>query len=130
MEDYGFEINSYDPCVANKMINGKQMPVTWHVDGLKILHMYGAKVPKCIEHFKEIYCDRMAIHRGKVHEYLGMYLDFSTPKVLKIGIIKYAKKVIDEFPEQIKTVAATPTAEHLLDVRKDNKDKFYLRNWH
>ena len=26
----GFEINPYDPCVANKMINGEQMTVVWH----------------------------------------------------------------------------------------------------
>ena len=28
LEDYGFTVNPYDPCVANKMINGKQMTVT------------------------------------------------------------------------------------------------------
>ena len=27
LEAYGFEINPYDPCVANKIINGKQMTV-------------------------------------------------------------------------------------------------------
>ena len=31
----------------------------------------------------------MTIHRGKVHDYLGMDLDFSAPKTLKIGMIKY-----------------------------------------
>ena len=28
LEDYDFTVNPYDPCVANKMINGKQMTVT------------------------------------------------------------------------------------------------------
>ena len=28
LEDHGFKVNSYDPCVANKMINGEQMSVT------------------------------------------------------------------------------------------------------
>ena len=27
LEDYGFEINPYDPCVANKMVNGSQLTV-------------------------------------------------------------------------------------------------------
>ena len=36
LEDYGFEINPYDPCAANKIINGSQMTVTWHVDDLKV----------------------------------------------------------------------------------------------
>jgi hypothetical protein len=32
----GFELNPYDPCVANKMVDGKQMTVCWHVDDLKV----------------------------------------------------------------------------------------------
>ena len=27
-----FEINKYDPCVANKIVKGKQYTVCWHVD--------------------------------------------------------------------------------------------------
>ena len=34
--EWGFQLNSYDSCVANKMVNGKQMTVTWHVDDIKI----------------------------------------------------------------------------------------------
>ena len=29
LKDMGFEVNPYDPCVANKMVNGKQMTVCW-----------------------------------------------------------------------------------------------------
>ena len=36
LEAYGFRINPYDPCVANKMLDGKQLTVCWHVDDLKI----------------------------------------------------------------------------------------------
>ena len=32
----GFIINPYDPCVANKVINGKQLTITWHVNNLKV----------------------------------------------------------------------------------------------
>ncbi len=35
LEDYGFEINPYNPCVANKITDGgNQLPVIWHVDNL------------------------------------------------------------------------------------------------
>eukprot|EP00957_Ditylum_brightwellii_P027273 2062365-Ditylum_brightwellii.AAC.1 len=79
-------------------------------------------VTNYIEHFKKIYSNRMTVHRGNVHEYLGMDLDFSSPKVLKIGMIKYIKKIHKELPEEIKSVAATPAAEHLFEVCEDNKD--------
>ena len=126
LEDHGFIVSPYNPCVANKMINGKQMTVTWHVDDLKISHMDSNEVTKCIEHFKKIYGNRMAIHRGKVHDYLGMDLDFSSAKTLKIGMINYIKKIHKDFPEEIKSAAATPAAEHLFTVREDNKDKLLL----
>jgi hypothetical protein len=35
----GFEPNPYDRCVMNKMVNGNQCTVLWHVDNLKILHV-------------------------------------------------------------------------------------------
>eukprot|EP00957_Ditylum_brightwellii_P164084 12493498-Ditylum_brightwellii.AAC.1 len=88
------------------MINGKQMTVTWHVDGLKISHMESNEQS-----------NRMIVHRGKVH---------NSPKVLKIGMIKCIKKIHEEFPEEIKSVAATPVAEHIFEILEDNKDKLLL----
>ena len=35
---WGFKINPYDWCVANKMINGEQMTIVWYVDDMKISH--------------------------------------------------------------------------------------------
>ena len=75
------------------------MTVTWHVGDLKISHKDSREVTKFIKRFGGIYGDSMKIHRGKVHDYLGMDLDFSSPKVLKIGMIKYRKKMHEDFPE-------------------------------
>jgi len=36
---WGFVINPYDWHVANKIINGKQCTVLWHVNDLKVSHM-------------------------------------------------------------------------------------------
>ena len=125
-QEFGFKVNPYNPCVANKMMIGSQMTVIWHADDLKISHKDSKEVMNSSEHFGKTYGDRMLIHRGKVHDYLGMDLDFSSNKVLKIGMMKYIKKIHEEFPEEIKPVAATPAAtpaaEHLFDVQEDNKD--------
>ena len=37
VEKCGFQVNPYDDCVVNKMINGKQCTILWHVDNLKII---------------------------------------------------------------------------------------------
>ena len=38
LEDRGFVVNPYDPCVTNNMVDGAQITVFWHVDDLKISH--------------------------------------------------------------------------------------------
>jgi hypothetical protein len=35
----GLNINPYDPCVTNKMVDGAQLTVCWRVDDLKASHM-------------------------------------------------------------------------------------------
>jgi hypothetical protein len=34
----GFKINPYDPCIANKTVNGTQMTICFHVDDCKLSH--------------------------------------------------------------------------------------------
>ena len=36
---WGFTVNPYDWCVANKLVCGSQPTITWHVDDLKISHV-------------------------------------------------------------------------------------------
>ena len=38
LEKVGFKVNPYNPCIANKMVNGHQIMVTWYVDNLKVSH--------------------------------------------------------------------------------------------
>ena len=35
LQEWGFTLNPYDKCVANKNIEGKQCTIIWHVDDLK-----------------------------------------------------------------------------------------------
>jgi hypothetical protein len=64
-EGNGFKLNPYDPCVANKMVNGKQFTITWHVDDLKLSHVDVKEVDKTIEWLKSIYGEDMWVSRGK-----------------------------------------------------------------
>ena len=44
-----FELNPYDPCVANKMIGGKQITICWNVENLKVSHVDPKEVTKFME---------------------------------------------------------------------------------
>ena len=52
-----FNINPYDLCVANKVINGYQVTVLHHVDDLQISHKYTWEVTKMAVWLPKIYCD-------------------------------------------------------------------------
>ena len=45
-----------------------------------------------------------------------MDLDYSGNKIVKVSMIKCVKKIFVAFPEEIRSTAATPAAEHLFKV--------------
>ena len=42
----GFILNPYDPCLANKMVNGQKLTLLWHLDDLKLSHYDDKEVTK------------------------------------------------------------------------------------
>jgi hypothetical protein len=77
LESTGFKLNLYNPCIANKTVNGTQMTVCWHVEDLKVSHVDPKEVTKFGEWLSKTYGVSIATHRGKKHDYLGMIFDFS-----------------------------------------------------
>ena len=119
LKSIGFQINPYDPCVANKVVKGKQLTVVWHVDDLKVSHVRALVVTKMADWLKKTYerlfddgSGEMKICRGKVHDYLGMCLDFTVPGEVKITMIPYVKEIVQQFSEydNSQSTAATPAA--------------------
>ena len=104
------KINPYEPCIANKMVNGSQITVTWHVDDHKISHKDPQEVTQFILSMGKIYGEGITITRVKVHYYLGMDFDFSAQGTNKLLMIKYDVHILDDFPEALTTSAAFPEA--------------------
>ena len=86
---------TYDPCLANAMINEKQMAVTWHVDDLKVSHENPAEITEFANYLAVIYGERLTVHRGLVHGYLGMDLDYTTKGKVGISIMKCVYKILE-----------------------------------
>jgi hypothetical protein len=101
LKEKGFKMNPYDACVWNKNINGKQCTICFHVDDCKISHSSKEVVSEIIEWLRRDYesifedgSGKMKVKRGKLHNYLGMDLDFSTDRQVKISMVDYVKEVI------------------------------------
>ena len=113
-----FELNPYDACVANKLIDGKQCTVVWHVDDLKISHVSGEVVNEVIAQLESNY-GKMSMTIGKRHKYVGMNLIYNPDGSVTIDMIDYVKDALAEFPETIDTDAHTPAAANLFEVREN-----------
>ena len=113
--DEGFKENAYDSCVVNKMINGKQCTITWHVDDLKISHVDSKVVDDIIKMLESIY-GPMTISRGKKHTYLGMDFDFSEDGICTVSMVNYLEETVDDFSVLIDGKVSTPAAMHLFII--------------
>lgn len=118
VEQQGYIVNPYDPCVANKMIDGKQHTIMWHVDNVKGSHVD----PKVNDNFEtwlnQEYGQekKVTATRGTKHVYLGMLLDYSVPGEVKVDMTDYVRDMIADFPEDLKGSVSTPATENLFKV--------------
>ena len=108
LESDGFVLNPYDPCVANKVVDGKQMNVCWHVYDIKMSHCDPDQVTIFEEWLSTKYGVAMATHGGKVHNYLGTIFDFSAKGKVMVTMMEYIKTILNNFPEEITGTKTSP----------------------
>jgi hypothetical protein len=81
LQEMGFEINPYNPSVANWTVKGTQMMIRcWHVDDSMMSHLSQNKNMKVVQGIKDIYVKSLAETVGTMHDYLGMTFDYSFTK--------------------------------------------------
>jgi hypothetical protein len=102
--DIGFISNPYDPCVANQIIEGKQMTICFHVDYCKLSHRNKKLMDTMLEYLREEYesifeegTRAMTMKRGKIHKYLGMNLGYTTHVQVKITMFEYVDDILAAF---------------------------------
>ena len=112
---YGFELNQYDKCVANKVINGKQCTITWYVDDKKISHVDENVVTEMLKILKG-HLGELTITRGKKYSFLGMTIEYNDNKTVSIDMKEQLQEAINMFPGHIPAEVVLPAAKHLFEV--------------
>ena len=72
----GFEHNPYDPCVANKLVDGKQCTICWYVDDTKISHKDSKVVDWVISELEHDF-GTMTVTHGNKHTFVGIDIEFN-----------------------------------------------------
>ena len=124
LQEWGFELNIYDRCVANRIMNGKQCTILWHVDDLKILHADNKVVTDIIEKLSKQFVKEksLSITQGLIHKYIGTTIDFSNANKVMFMLYNYIKNTLEELPEEwLSRGTGTSAASHLFSVDPDSE---------
>ena len=124
-------INTYYCCTSNRMVDGKQQTLLWHVDDCKI-----SRSKKTNDEFIKVIRDeyetifkgglgKITVSRGKKHKYLGMDLDFNTKGEVKVTMADYTKECIKIFdkvaPLELRTKSSA-AASNLFEFDEDSEN--------
>ena len=65
----------------------------------------------------------VTMHQGKIHEYLGMEVDYSLKGKVNIGMMEYVGNMLKYFPEKIKSTdtVITPASNGLFNEGQGKK---------
>ena len=104
MTDHEFVQNKYDICTFNKMVNGEQKKVQFHVDDLKVSHKEQAILENFLSNLKDEFgqVDELTENKGLIHEYLGVTVDYLIPRKVVFTMFDYLEDVIVEANKALK----------------------------
>ena len=100
LKKIGFQLNRYDPCVANKVIKGKQCTIGWWVDDNFISHKKPNVVGEVIESIENKF-GKMSVSRGNEHVFLGMNMRFPGDGTVRIHTKDYIVEAAEMFGEPL-----------------------------
>lgn len=113
LECFGYTHNPVDICVFNKTESGVQCTVVVYVDDLMITCKSEGMIKDLIKFFENTF-DKITVHEGLVHSYLGMTWDFSKPGKAAVSMEGYVQDVLKLY--QVTGKAASPATEKLFEV--------------
>ena len=119
-----FTTNLYNSCVMSKQINGKQAIIAWHVDNLKISHVDNDVLEDLISEISDEFGKEapLTVTRGKIHNYLGMKIDFTKDGEVSFFMHDYINMLIKEkLDELLKGPSTTAATNHLFNANHKAK---------
>ncbi len=82
------------------MIHKKQCTILWHVDDLKTSHVDESVLEEVVSKLNWKYGQEspLSVQRGKIHEYLGMTMDYSNHGKMIFKMDNYVETLLEEVP--------------------------------
>ena len=115
LKTMGFELNPYDTCVANKIIDNKQCSIGYYVDDNIATHD-SATVLEQVAKTVEEEVGKITVTTGNEHNFLGMNIKFNTNGTVTIDMQEYVKETLTDFPDKLRKSVTSPARPDLFYV--------------
>ena len=122
LEDWDFEMNPYDNCVFNKVVDGNQVTFCFFVDACKISHMDQEVIDDILTDLNNVFATkkkRVSVAKGSAHDYLGITINYGEEGKVKFTMYDFLKDIIAEAPADMNGIAVNPARDNLFETHED-----------
>jgi hypothetical protein len=123
LNDWGYVQNDYDPCTLNKVINGEQVTIQFHVDDLKISHKDQDVLDSILNDLDVKFGTKkkaLTASIGLIHNYLGITINFNERNKMKFTMFDYLKDILSEIPSDMEGIVRTPAQDDLFTINESS----------
>jgi len=118
LSSIGFKQSSEDECLFFKGDGEHKVHVGVYVDDLLISAKSLSEIQEVEERLSQKFRD-ITFNYGKIHEYLGINLNFTTPGVVSMKMTSKIQELLNEY--QINRSSASPAANSLMEYREQDR---------
>ena len=94
LEADGYKKNHYDGCLFNKIVNGKQCTVAFHVDDL-LITCQDMNAIEQLERTLQNSFSSITVNKSNKHSYLAMNINICDDGGIDIDMVAYIKKILE-----------------------------------
>ena len=105
------------------MVNDKQITVQFFINGLHINCENMEEIDKLIEDLNNKFrtnFQELAVNKGKVHDYLGINIDYSNNNYVKFTMYDFLEDVLEEARDNMNGTSKWPANSKLFEVDKES----------
>jgi len=113
----GYEQNPYDKCIFNKMIDGNQCTILFHVDDFFISTVSSAAHEEVEAMFRKAF-NKITVEKGPVISFVGMTFDFTVERSVHVTQGGYIQDIL--LSNNVYKKASSPATVDLLKIDEDS----------
>ena len=108
-------------------IDGSQMTIQFYVDDICCSHASQSEIDKMMKVTNDYFKtdkQELTVTVGNIHEYLGITIDFSDPKLVRFTMYDFLEDILTEADtgDDMNGEAVTPANDKLFEIDKESKE--------